>query len=66
VLADALLFQISSWKWDQDGPEVALALLPVKVGDQSIETYRRVGMAEVPNVDGLAEEGWEMRDILII
>jgi len=33
VLADALLFQISSWKWDQDRPEVTLALLLVKVGD---------------------------------
>lgn len=66
VLANALLFQISSWKWDQDRPEVTLALLLVKVGDQPIETYRRVGMAEVPNVDGLAEEGWEMRDIRII
>jgi hypothetical protein len=66
VLAGALLFQISSWKWDQDRPEVTLALLLVKVGDQPIETYRRVGMAKVPNVDGLAEEGWEMRDIRII
>jgi hypothetical protein len=66
VLANALLFQISSWKWDQNRPEVTLALLLVKVGDQPIETYRRVGMAEVPNVDGLAEEGWEMRDIRII
>ena len=66
VLADVLLFQISSWKWDQGRPEITLALLLVKVGDQTIETYRRVGIAEIPNVDGLAEEGWEMRDICII
>jgi hypothetical protein len=66
ALGKIMTFQISSWVWNEGYPVITLALLPVQVTDEPTETYRRVGVAEVPNVDGIAGEGWEMKDIRII
>ena len=41
----------------------ALMLRPV---DSEGVQFRRVGVAEVPDVDGLADEGWELKTVVII
>jgi hypothetical protein len=67
-LADMVIFQISSWKWRSSGNAlvVTLALLLFPVKGKSTDTYQRVGIAEVPNTDGLEREGWGVKDICII
>jgi len=66
-LADMIIFQISSWKWGSRNVRViTLALLLVPVKEKLTDTYQRVGIAEVPNTDGLAREGWGVKDICII
>ncbi len=65
-LEKVMLFQISAWDWHKNCPLNIIALLLLQVDDKATETYRRVGMAEVPNVDGLVEEGLEMKDVCII
>jgi hypothetical protein len=66
TLGKILIFQISSWAWNEGYPIIILALLLIQVTDEPTETYRRVGVAEVPNFEGMADEGWEMKDIRII
>lgn len=64
---DTMLLQISTWKRRfRSATEIAMALLLLPVEAESPETYCRVGVAEVPNVDGLAEDGWEVKDVCII
>lgn len=60
---EVILLQISTWKWDFDPVSMALMLVPV---DTSPDTFRGVGIAEVPNVDGLGDDGWETKDFCII
>ena len=60
TLKNAVLFQISTWIWH--GASISLALSK----DKPVDTYTRVGIAEVPNIDGLAEGGWVTKDICII
>lgn len=66
--ADMVIFQISSRKWRSPGNAlfVTLALLLFPVNGKSTDTYQRVGIAEVPNTDGLEREGWGVKDICII
>ncbi|PMD35079.1 HET-domain-containing protein [Hyaloscypha variabilis F] len=64
-LQNVTMFQISSWIWNED-IVITMALLLVQVTDHPKKTYRRVGIAEVPNVDGLAEEGWDIQEVCII
>lgn len=67
-LTDMIIFQISSWKWPPSGNAlvVTLALLLLPVEEKPTGTYQRVGIAEVPNTDGLEKEGWGVKDICII
>jgi len=64
ILEAVTIFQISIWNWNDAIISLALLLLPVK--DKPVDTYTRVGIAEVPNVDGLAEDGWVTKDVCII
>ncbi|KAH8591318.1 heterokaryon incompatibility protein-domain-containing protein [Bisporella sp. PMI_857] len=66
LLDVTLMFQISSWIWNRNAVATALALLLLPINDHSGNTYRRVGIVEVPIVDGLAEENWEIKDICIV
>lgn len=63
-LAKAIMLQISTWNWT--GKTITLALLLIQVEEGPKGTYRRVGIAEVPNVEGLSDEGWEMKEVTII
>jgi hypothetical protein len=66
ALGNIMMFQMSSWVWRECYPVITLALLLVQVTDEPTETYRRVGVVEVPNLDRMAEEDWKMKDIRII
>jgi hypothetical protein len=61
-----MMFQMSLWILNHDFLVITLALLLIQANDKSIETYRRVGIAEVPIVDGLATKGREMKNVCII
>lgn len=67
-LKDTVLLQISTWSWSKSYlVSMALLLRPVRPSPSGKPaSYRRVGIAEVPNVDGLAEDGWKQGDFCII
>lgn len=64
------LFQLSTWDWK--GPsesyaerEPVVVALMLEVADE-LGNFRRVGLAHVPSCNGLAEDGWEVKDVTII
>ncbi|KAE8442731.1 hypothetical protein EG329_002922 [Mollisiaceae sp. DMI_Dod_QoI] len=61
---DTFLLQISTWA--EKGGVCSYALLLVLVDKNAPQCYRRVGVAEVPHVNGLEDEGWEVKDVCII
>lgn len=70
-LDEAIMFQVSAWVWGARRGKVhpsvivlALLLLPVK--DKPADAYQRLGVAEVPNYEGLAGKNWTMKEITII
>ncbi|KAF4629284.1 hypothetical protein G7Y89_g8865 [Cudoniella acicularis] len=65
-IQDVLLLQLSAYKSYRNGKTASLALLLSIDGKDGIETYRRIGIAEIPHIDGLADNGWEMKDVCII
>jgi hypothetical protein len=61
------MFRISTWNWaflKEDTNLITVALLLEPVDD--LGNFRRVGIAEVPNYNGLADGGWELSDVTII
>jgi hypothetical protein len=65
VLEPLIFLQLSTWDWS-DGRRglitIALILEPVNI----LWSYKRVGIVHIPNHNGLAENGWETKDITII
>lgn len=63
---NALSFlQLSTWDWsngERDLVTIALILEPV----DSMGNYQRVGIVHIPNYNGLAEDGWETKDVTIV
>jgi len=59
------LLQIASWKrGEQMAASLALLLVPAEA--ETSETYRRVGIAEIPHIHGLEEDKWETKNVCII
>ncbi|CZR50486.1 uncharacterized protein PAC_00359 [Phialocephala subalpina] len=67
-LNETALLQISTWKWRKPYfVSMALLFCPVESTSRGeAARYQRVGIAEVPNIDGPAEDRWEQRDFCII
>lgn len=68
LLDKTIMFQVSAWDWGSivSSRVIVLALLLLPVRDKPADTYRRVGLVEVPNFEGLAEKGWITKEITII
>jgi hypothetical protein len=60
---DVILLQIATIS-DQHLKHVSIALM-LRANEDGT-TYRRVGIAEVPNHEDLADVGWEIRDFTIV
>lgn len=65
-LGDVTMFQISTWLWQRGTALTTMVLLLVPAAGQPEGTYRRVGIAEVPNYEDVAESGWEIVELCII
>jgi len=66
-LGKVIMLQISTWDWTghkQDTNHITMALILEPADDMG--NFRRVGIAEVPNYNGLADDGWEIADVTII
>lgn len=59
------LLQLATYDWSMGNADpVTLALLLERAGSSG--SYRRIGIAEVPNHERLADDGWEVKDVTII
>lgn len=62
-MGNTILLRVSTWDWSGNGRcMVSQALILIPEGD----TFRRVGIAEVPHMNGLEEQGWEWREFKIV
>jgi hypothetical protein len=66
MLRKVTMFQISTWLWQNGRAVTTMVLLLLPAADQPDGTYRRVGIAEVPNYGHLADKGWETVELCII
>lgn len=78
TLEQTLIFQVMTWAYKEYirpptidtkgayGEVITFALLIRPAPDAPAGTYERIGSAEVPNVNGLAEDGWGMRTINLV
>jgi len=66
MLRKVTMFQISTWLWQSGKALTTMVLLLLPAADQPDGTYRRVGIAEVPNYEDLADSGWETVELCII
>jgi hypothetical protein len=66
MLREVTMFQISTWLWQSGKAVTTMVLLLLPAADQPAGTYRRVGIAEVPNAGTLADSGWETVEVCII
>ncbi|MCJ1235907.1 hypothetical protein MMC14_003881 [Varicellaria rhodocarpa] len=68
ILQNASLFQIGKFTYkasgDGESRSVIYALILISAGDS--DTFRRIGVAEVPDVDEQGNTGWQTRDVSII
>lgn len=68
MLREIELFQVARFEskaWGSSEKKSIVYALILRPTDGK-HTYRRVGIAEVPDVSGLAEIGWETTEITIM
>jgi hypothetical protein len=62
---DVTFLQLAAFDWSKGQRDPVTLTLLLEPTD-TIGNYRRMGIAEVPNYNGLAEDGWEVKDVTII